>query len=461
MYLNRSVLAFLGFSMAFSCLDPSFVFAQGALTPYGIDHEIIGCNSWAGGNCEPLDYSVTGNTQWVRLFVPWQQLEPNPPNGTPNPNVNGQMSGQHSYNWAYTDQYVLPAISRGLNVYLQIEWVPAWANGNPYPSCNPVDAGGSQGCIVNGQNVGNPQGYVPTNTAFLQDFAFNLAQHYNNEVYYYGPLNEPNGKNNYNPYDQGLPNASGEYLNYYINYYERPVSAGIKAANPQNQLVGPDVSLTASGPENGNGISNWLSPLYEYFSIEFDVWSVHSYHTAGSHNDVKSDMDNAGSATGNAKPMWLTETTFSASNLNTQYSNVSNLFIDQYNRSGWWTKIFYHDLANDGVGLLDGNYNLRPAFTAFQGSYGHQIPPTLTSTPVNTYGAGYGTGTITWNAPGHCPSGYYCQVWVGQPGTGTLFAQGTSYGSGPAGFLQNGMTLTLYDQYTNQVIATLVIQTNN
>jgi hypothetical protein len=84
--------------------------------------------------CPLLDTAVSANAGGVRIFVPLGVVEPNQPTGTPLAGVNGQMSGQHSYDWTYPDNTVTNAISRGLQVYVQIYWTAAWANGNPYPS---------------------------------------------------------------------------------------------------------------------------------------------------------------------------------------------------------------------------------------------------------------------------------------------------------------------------------------
>jgi hypothetical protein len=91
-------------------------------------------------------------------------VESNQPTGTPLAGVNGQMSGQHSYDWTYPDNIVTNAINRGLQVYVQIYWTAAWANGNPYPSCDPVAASTAGQCYVSGVPVGNPQGYPPMAT---------------------------------------------------------------------------------------------------------------------------------------------------------------------------------------------------------------------------------------------------------------------------------------------------------
>jgi len=373
--------------------------AQGSYAPYGLDMELI--YNCGPTSCPQLDLAIQANATWVRIFVPWGIIEPSQPTGTPQPSTWGQMSGQHSYDWSYPDGMIGYAVSHGLNVYAQLYWVAPWANGNPYGlGCDPVAAYTGNQCYVywnggqyvncngnQGQSgctaVGNPQGVPPmqtlnvggtqvaASTAF-EDFAYNLAARYP-QVQYFGPMNEPNFTNMYNP-----PGGyTGNYLNYYMQYLATPVLTGIQGANSNNQLVGPDASLTGGAT---SGLNSFVIPLYQYFSSSFGVWSVHSYHNSNSSNDhqsVRNDMDTVFSNIGNLKPIWLTESGFLYYGNTTQSDNVSGLYVDEYNRSYYWTKTFYHDIQ-DGSGSLAGGYyglidqygNYRPAFYTYQTLYG-------------------------------------------------------------------------------------------
>jgi hypothetical protein len=354
--------------LSMSVLFATVLFGQSPYQPFDLDLELI--SACSVGSCPILDQAVAARAQWVRIFVPWQKVEPSAPTGVGNPGVNGQKSGQHSYDWGYPDSMITPALNRGLKVYAQIYWTAAYANGNPYPQCDPV-ASAASGCVVNGQNVGNPQANISLNPAYLEDFAYNLATRYPG-VQYFGPMNEPNFSNNY-----VYANASnGNYLNYFMDYIVGPVRNGIKAANQNNQLVGPDVSLTAGA---SNGKNSWMLPLNQYFSSSFDVWSVHSYHP--DHTAVRDDLDGLFSSIGNSKPIWLSETGFAINgNASNQATQLQGVYVDQNNRNSWWTKIFYHDLQSDSSlppsaddGLVDQNnvYSARPAFYTFQSLYNH------------------------------------------------------------------------------------------
>jgi hypothetical protein len=227
-----------------------------------------------------------------------------------------------------------------------------------YPGCIPV--GNPQGVAPRFNiNVGGTQ--VPSSTA-LEDFAYNLAVRYA-QVHFFGPMNEPNFTNMYNP-----PGGyTGTYLNDFMNYLVSPIRNGIKAANSNNQLVGPDVSIQ-SGSGATSGINSFLVPLNQYFSSSFDVWSVHSYHD--DHTGVRDDMDTIWGDLGTAKPIWLTESGFKYNGSNSQSDNVQGLYVDEYNRQSWWTKTFYHQLKSGDYGLIDDNNNYRPAFYTYQTLYG-------------------------------------------------------------------------------------------
>lgn len=356
-------------SSTFNCVNGILATHQTGYNPYGFDE-------WGSGT--EANMAQAAHTQWVRILVPWYTLEPNAPNGNYAQSANGESSGQHTYNWSFIDAQVSDATGRGINIYLNIYWVPPWANGNPYPSCNPVTAATNGQCYVNNVAVGNPQGYLPvSNTGFLQDFAYALAHRYDGLVTYYGPMNEPNLTANFNPQQQQLSNPNGEYLDYYITYLERPVRAGIKAANSANLLVGPDVSLDVCGiPSGCSGTNGWIYPINEYFSSEFDVYSVHTYpSTAGG---VLSNMEGVYNVTYGYHPVWLTETGFHVNgNLSNQATQVQDLYVNEYNAGTWWAKTFYHVLwdnsdASGSIALLNQDYSPRPAYYTYQSLYGHQ-----------------------------------------------------------------------------------------
>jgi hypothetical protein len=341
------------------------LFAQGAYTPYGIDLELIG--NCSQSSCLLLDDAVQARAQWVRIFVPWNIVEPTAPTGAPTGAPGFKSGSFHNYDWGFPDGMIQPALNRGLNVYVQIYFTASWANGNPYTNCEPV----------NNRCPGNAQGWIPNkdpnNTGgtglYLQDFAYNLAVRYP-QVQYFGPLNEPNFTNNFNVVS---PLDPGSYLNYYMEYFAFPVQTGIKLANPGNQLVGPDVGLSQGA---SSGLNSWINPIMQYFPQTFDVLSVHTYHS--DHTGVRDDLDSVETYARNyGKLVWLTETGFGACDLQNQANQLQGVYVDEFNRQTWWTKTFYHTMqvpipnCSQDDSLADPSNNFRPAFFTFQSLYNH------------------------------------------------------------------------------------------
>ncbi len=58
-----------------SLLAAGAIYGQGDFSPYGIDFELVGCDPSPGGDCRVMDYAQVANTQWARIFVPWEQIE--------------------------------------------------------------------------------------------------------------------------------------------------------------------------------------------------------------------------------------------------------------------------------------------------------------------------------------------------------------------------------------------------
>lgn len=113
----------------------------------------------------------------------------------------------------------------------------------------------------------------------------------------------------------------------------------------------------------------------QFFSGSFDIISVHSHKS--SHDDTKSEADTIYSDFGLAKPIWITECDFSGPSPSGQADNVTLVYVDEFNRQSYWTKLFYnlggYSQSCNGLGLLCGNGGStlmeQPAFTAYQQVY--------------------------------------------------------------------------------------------
>lgn len=339
--------------------------AQGAFQPFGVDAEnldVSKCNPNIG--CPLIDQAANAGAQWMRLLAIWWFLEPQ----------------QNQFNWGILPWQVWYAQQRGINVYFTATWAPQWANGAA--STTPPYAGGNCGDC----------GRTVLNSNYTYTFFYNLASQFNGSttascasgdptnchplVQYFGVWNEPNNANNYNDvyFD---PNNPGNYLSDFVNQYLFPAYNGVKQANPSAFVVAPDlqqgnVSCGNFSVYNGcNYISSWLQPLMQYFSSSFDIISVHSHQST--HDDTKNEIDNEVVANvGASKFIWVTECDFSSS----EASNVTTVYVDEFNRSSYWTKIFYNLAgyspcgqkgllcSNDGVNLTDTS-----AFFAYQQVY--------------------------------------------------------------------------------------------
>ena len=164
-------------------------------------------------------------------------------------------------------------------------------------------------------------------------------------------------------------------MNYFMQYYAFPISTGLKAVSSSISLVGPAVTVTnACGVPHSNcdsGWGSWFLPISRYFLSTFDVISVHAYNA--DHGGVRDNLDKLNNTyIKYQRPIWLTETGFTQSQ--DPNGNILALYVDEYNRGAWWTKTFYHDLYDDNstkYGLLDPNWNPRPAFYTYQTLYNH------------------------------------------------------------------------------------------
>ena len=148
----------------------------------------------------------------------------------------------------------------------------------------------------------------------------------------------------------------------YLEAIALPISRGVRAAGSGNVVVGPEVALSACGiPSGCSGLDQWITA--NRFVSVFDILSVHAYR--GSHGDVAADLDAVHLAAPGAA-VWLTESGFSAN----QASEVRGLYVDNYNRSGWWARTFYHGLIGNGAtDLLNLDWSARPGFAAFRDAY--------------------------------------------------------------------------------------------
>jgi hypothetical protein len=322
---------------------------------FGLDLEYLG--SCENGGCRKLQYAQTAGARWVRIMLPWDQVEPNAPSSPALPETMGSKSGVHDYFfWNYIDGVVADALARGLQVYLQIYRAPSWANHNVYPNgvCDP-----SYSCVACPD--GRFRQGIPPDPVALEDLAYNVATHFAGKVAYYGAWNEPNLACNFNP-------ATSDYLGEYVRGIAQPIAFGVHSADSRAKVVGPEAALSACGiPSGCSGVDQWVGALWgSYYSL-FDVFSVHSYRADSS--EVRDEMDAVYKIIQGRIPIWLTETGFSGDD---QAKQIQVMYQDNFNRRSWWPRTFYHGLVGNGDGamdLLNPDYTLKQAFTVYQSLY--------------------------------------------------------------------------------------------
>jgi hypothetical protein len=340
--------------------------AQGPFQPFGVDAEnldVTKCNPNVG--CPLIDLASQAGAQTMRLLAIWWFLEPQ----------------QNVFNWGILPWQVWYAQQHGINIYFTAVWPPQWANGAT-----------STTAPYSGQNCGDC-GRTVTDSNFTQTFFYNLALQFNGSdvsgcpaadpntchplVQFFGVLNEPDYMNNYND-TYFNPNNLGNYLNDFMSQWAFPAYSGVKAANPSAYVVGPDLSTvdntTCGGFSNCNGWDgSWMQPLSQYFSNAFDIISIHGYHQ--DHGTDTSQIDRVQSSYNpSGKFVWMTETAYGDPN------NITGLYVDEFNRQGYWTKVFYSmggygNACGSSTGLLcsaDGGNTIQANgafFTNYQQVY--------------------------------------------------------------------------------------------
>ena len=308
---------------------------------FGVDAGIPdagNCNASVG--CPLIDLAASAGAHWIRILAVWHFLEPT----------------QNNYDWGVVPWQVWYANQKGLNVYFTATWAPQWANGAtsvcpPYVDAHQFDPHGvtDPSCANGYQDVGR----TVTDSSYTQSFFYNLALQFNGStvagcptstvstchplVQYFGVWNEPNGLNNFNDVYYN-PSNLGAYGADFASQYLIPAHNGVKQANPSASIVALDLSTGASscgGFSNcGDWKSSWMTPFNMYYSSLYDVISIHGYngHTVD-HENV--DWVNTNASSG--KQIWETE----AAAKDTGTSDLTDLYVDQSNRSSYWPRIFY------------------------------------------------------------------------------------------------------------------------
>jgi hypothetical protein len=271
----------------------------------------------------------------VRFDVYWSEVE----------TAQGQYSGSMLY---WVDWVMAQAKSHGLKVILDLNGTPCWASSVP-PTVDPV------GCGYGWWNypVSN---YPPTNPQYYANFAAYAAKRWGSSLAALELWNEPNG---------------GQFF-----ITAHPVldyAALVKAAYPAVKAVAPNlpVIMSLAGTD-----SRFLGYLYQYGGVQgyYDGIAVHPYYQPtftglkGFRAEQLSNGDNA--------PLWVTEVGWASDEygLQGQAQNIASA-LTQLAALPYIAAAEVYDVRdagtdptnwNDSWGLLDYNFNPKPAWNAFQ-----------------------------------------------------------------------------------------------
>ncbi len=265
---------------------------------------------------------------WSRYAFYWNNL--NPSSGT--------------YDFTSSDFEVNNALSNGLQIYADIMWAPNWAVQNT-PGYQPFNCGSTtfdpspSGC---GSNT------MPDTTAF-RAFVTQAVSRYGNSIRYWGFWNEPNylvfWHSLYNPANPGDGTYFNQNLQNVVDNILIPGYEAAKAANPNVQVVGPDI-------DDPNGLQIILQRDAQYKAQTghhfFDVISFHQYPPSrdatlppvgsppapGSMWDLLDRYQSVVQTYRDGRPVWVTESDAYLATVDQLYKGIE--------QRTWIDKFFYY-----------------------------------------------------------------------------------------------------------------------
>ena len=231
---------------------------------------------------------------WTRYWVYWNRVQPTADNPS-TPQVEGLV-------WQYADAEIDAIRAQGMQVYANIMWAPSWAvGGSPgYEPWNCMDVSTGQAIYLpNNPGCSNTR---PDTEAFKK-FVRETVLHYSGRVRYFGFWNEPNDYifwHSHQDWTQNLHNL--------VDYILIPGYEAAKAADPNVQIVGPEVY-----DPTALAIILERDRLYHQATGKhfFDVISFHAYEGDMANMGANLDRYNDASVLGTyraGRPVWLSET---------------------------------------------------------------------------------------------------------------------------------------------------------
>jgi hypothetical protein len=285
-----------------------------ALTGIGIGCCLVAAGSPYGINAHTakdllLDKAVEAGIEWIRIDFLWPHVEPE----------------ENLLDWSRYDRLINSAEVRGLRIYATIAKTPYWAT------------------------AGSPESGVPNDPVAWQEICYRAASRYRGKVDAWGFWNEPN-------LDHFWEGTRTEYIELILH----PGAAGIRAADPQVLICGPDLANLSSGSWD-----TWLEDILKQAGSVYDIITHHVYPSGRNHNDVNRTLNEGGSypwedpsvkevlisAGAWGRPFWLTETGVES---DTSYQSAQARFLTGllgdwfgHDRKYFWiNKIFFYELAD-------------------------------------------------------------------------------------------------------------------
>jgi hypothetical protein len=282
-----------------------------------------------------LDKAAEAGIEWIRIDFLWAAIEPE----------------ENQLDWSAYDRLITSAEARGLRIYATIAQTPYWAT------------------------TGSPEIGVPSDPDDWQEFCYRAAARYRGRVDAWGFWNEPN----LDSFWEGTRNE-------YIEHILLPGAAGVRAADPQALICGPDLAQLSSA-----NWDTWLEEILVQAGPIIDIITHHLYPSGRNHRDVNDALNEGGSyswedpsvkevltwAGAWGRPFWLTETGVESdiSYQSAQAHFLTGLLDDWFGHDRkyfWIDKIFFYELSDghnpdNTWGILGPapNHYPKQAYTAY------------------------------------------------------------------------------------------------
>jgi len=279
------------------------------------------CGAWAG---EPFDSLVDSlGVTWIRTGFDWDVMETADDYYDP-------------YAVWLQDNMFSAMTSRGINVFHNFNYTPAWARS------------------------GGDQRTPPSNPAKYTEYITWAVNRWKNQCHHWGFWNEVNI----------APFWTGDY-NWYIQNLLIPGIDAVKAADPTAKTVVGE--LSTAGDDVGKLRTMLRAIVAAGRKDKVDIISHHSYDGGDTWQGRVADIDtlhNMLVAEGfGDRELWITESGIDDPDRTRQATFVVGMAAAMDTRP-WWTKFFYwqfHEGVGDNFGLVAyPDWSPKPAYTQYQ-----------------------------------------------------------------------------------------------